>query len=240
MKLLFLLLLTTLLFSQNQSFSKSKKELRKIHQDHQLTFYCGCEYDYRDKKNMIDRSSCGYVPRKPLTKKGKVNERANRIEWEHVIPAENFGRQFSCWRDGAAECVDSKEKSYKGRKCCEKSNKEFRIMQADMHNLQPAIGELNGDRSNFRFDFELPRPGMYGKCNFEVDFQNRRAKIKEEIRGVVARTYLYFNKRYNMKLSKQEMQKFQAWNKMYPAHTWEKERNMRIKAVQGNANEFIN
>ena len=35
---------------------------------------------------MIDRDSCGYVPRNEYTKKGKKNERARRIEWEHVMP----------------------------------------------------------------------------------------------------------------------------------------------------------
>ena len=35
---------------------------------------------------MIDRDSCGYVPRNEYTKSGKKNERARRIEWEHVIP----------------------------------------------------------------------------------------------------------------------------------------------------------
>jgi len=239
MKIFIITLLATLLFSQNESFSKSKRELLKIHADNQTTFYCGCKYDPLKKDNMIERSSCGYTPRNKYTKKGNLNARANRIEWEHVIPAENFGRQFSCWRDGAPECVTSKGKSYKGRKCCEKSNKEFRIMQADMHNLQPAIGELNADRSNYRFDFELPTPGMYGKCNFEVVFKERRAKIKEELRGVVARTYLYFNKHYNMKLSKQEQQKYEAWNKIYPPTQWEIKRNARIEKVQGNRNGFI-
>lgn len=234
-----LLLLTTLLFSANESFSKSKEELRKIHRDHQVTFYCGCKYNYTNKDNMIDRNSCGYVPRNEYTKKGKKNERARRIEWEHVIPAENFGRQFSCWRDGASECVDSKGKKFKGRKCCEKVSKEFRIMEADMHNLQPAIGELNADRSNFRFDFELPTQGQYGECKFEVDFKADRARVREELRGVIARTYLYFNKRYAMKLSSQELKKFEAWNKQYPADDWEIERNKRIAEKQRNLNGFI-
>jgi hypothetical protein len=126
------LLLSLSLFAQNESFSKSKKELRKIHRDHQVTFYCGCKYNYSNKENMIDRDSCGYVPRNEYTKSAKKNERARRIEWEHVIPAENFGRQFSCWRDGDAACVDSKGKAYKGRKCCEKVSKEFRIMQDEV------------------------------------------------------------------------------------------------------------
>ena len=223
----------------NESFSKSKKELQKIHRDHQITFYCGCKYNYTNKANMIQRDSCGYIPRNEYTKKGNKNQRARRIEWEHVIPAENFGRQFSCWREGDASCVTSKSKSYKGRKCCEKTNQQYRIMQADMHNLQPAIGELNGDRSNFRFDFEPAQTGQYGECRFEVDFKARRVKVKKEVRGIIARTYLYFHATYHMKLSKQEMLKYEAWNREYPADVWERERNERIAKVQGNKNQFI-
>jgi deoxyribonuclease I len=238
-KIYILILLSTLLFAQNESFSQSKKELRKIYADHQTTIYCDCKYNYKNKKNMINRDSCGYIPRNEYTKKGKLNQRARRIEWEHIIPAENFGRQFSCWRDGDPKCVSSKGKQYKGRKCCRKVNKQFRIMEADMHNLFPAVGELNGDRSNFRFDFEEAASGQYGQCNFEVDFKDKRAKVKEELRGVIARDYLYFNKQYGMKLSKQELQKYEAWNKQYPASEWEKERNKRIAKKQGNLNKWI-
>ncbi len=237
--LLLVIFLTLSLFANNESFSKSKQELRKIHKDHQVTFYCGCKYNYSNKENMIDRDSCGYIPRNDYTKGGKKNERARRMEWEHVIPAENFGRQFSCWRDGDAKCVKSNGKSFKGRKCCQKVNKKFRTMQADMHNLQPVIGELNADRRNYRYDFELATSGQYGECKFEVDFKADRARVKEELRGVIARTYLYFNKQYGMKLSKQELKKYQAWNKEYPPSKWEIEHNYRIAKKQGNLNELI-
>ena len=188
---------------------------------------------------MIDKQSCGYQPRLPYTKKGKTNQRTKRIEWEHLIPAENFGRQFKCWRDGDEKCLTSKGKRYKGRKCCTKVNKKYKIMQADMHNLFPAIGELNSDRKNFRFDFEVAQKGQYGECKFEVNFKNKRAKVKEEIRGIIARDYLYFNKQYGMKLSQQELRKYNTWNRQYPATQWEKERNKKINKVQGNLNPFI-
>ena len=237
--LLSLILLTTLLFSANESFSKSKKQLRKIYRDHQTTIYCDCKYNYKNKKNMIDRKSCGYKPRNERTKKGNINQRARRIEWEHIIPAENFGRQFSCWRDGNTKCVTSKGKKYKGRKCCTKVNKQYRLMQADMHNLFPAVGELNADRKNFKFDFELGKDGQYGACEFNVIFKKKRAKVREEIRGIIARDYLYFNSKYKMKLSRQELEKYKAWNKQYPPNEWEIERNKRIAKKQGNSNEFI-
>lgn len=87
MKILFsLFFVVTLLFGVNESFDRSKKELRKIYKENQITLYCKCKYDYKDKDNMIDRASCGYRPRNEYTKKGKVNIRARRIEWEHVIP----------------------------------------------------------------------------------------------------------------------------------------------------------
>jgi deoxyribonuclease-1 len=112
-------------------------------------------------------------------------------------------------------------------------------MQADMHNLFPAVGELNGDRKNFRFDFSLPKQGQYGECRFNVDLKAKRVKVKEELRGVIARDYLYFNKQYGMKLSKQELKKYKAWNKKYPPTSWEIERNKRIAKKQGNLNPFI-
>jgi len=238
-KILLVFLLVSSLFSSEFTFSKSKKELRKIYKDHQTTIYCDCKYNYKNKKNMIDKKSCGYVPRNKYTKKGKLNIRANRIEWEHAIPAENFGRQFSCWRNGNSRCVSAKGKHYKGRKCCTKVNKQYKQMQSDMHNLFPAVGELNADRKNFRFDFTEAKSGQYGQCEFNVLFKQKRAKVREEIRGIIARDYLYFNKRYKMKLSNQELKKFKIWNKNYPPNRWEIERNKRIAKIQGNFNEFI-
>ncbi len=188
---------------------------------------------------MINKRSCGYTPRNTYTKKGKVNVRANRIEWEHLIPAENFGRAFSCWREGNSKCVNSKGKAFKGRKCCTKVNKQYKVMQADMHNLYPAVGELNADRKNFRFDFTLASPEQYGQCQFQVLFKDKRVRVKKDIRGNIARTYLYFNKQYQMKLSKQELNKFKAWNKEDPVDSWERERNKRIASRQGNTNPFI-
>ena len=112
-------------------------------------------------------------------------------------------------------------------------------MQADMHNLFPAVGELNADRSNFRFDFEAGKSGQYGQCQFNVDFKARRARVKEELRGMIARDYLYFNKQYGMKLSRQELQKYEVWDKTYRPDAWEIERNKRIANIQGNTNLFI-
>ncbi|MDO6469820.1 endonuclease [Neptunomonas phycophila] len=49
-------------------------------------------------------------------------------------------------------------------------------MVTDLHNLVPSVGELNGDRSNFRFGMIPNEPRAYGQCDFEVNFKNRRAE----------------------------------------------------------------
>lgn len=214
--LIFVVLLSTTVFAE--SFSESKKLLKEIYKDHQITFYCGCKYNPLDKDNMIDRNSCGYVPRNELTKKGKENERANRIEWEHIMPAENFGRHLACWKDG-------------GRKACSK-DPIFNKMEADMHNLVPAIGELNADRSNFRYGADKPKVGMYGECKFEVDFDANRAYVRDEIKGDIARAYLYMSKAYNINLSDQERKLMEAWNKQDPIDEWEIEKNKRIENIK--------
>ncbi|MDN5042294.1 endonuclease [Aliarcobacter butzleri] len=215
-----ILLLITLFFTTifAESFSESKKLLKEIYKGHQTTFYCGCKYDPSNKDNMIDRNSCGYVPRNELTKKGKENERANRIEWEHIMPAENFGRHLACWKDG-------------GRKACSK-DPIFNKMEADMHNLVPAIGELNADRSNFRYGADKPKVGMYGECKFEVDFDANRAYVRDEIKGDIARAYLYMSKTYNINLSDQERKLMEAWDKQDPIDEWEIEKNKRIENIK--------
>ena len=69
------------------TFREVKREAVKIYKGHEEAFYSGCTYSYKEKKLIPNAASCGYIPRNPLTKKGKVNSRAIRIEWEHVMPA---------------------------------------------------------------------------------------------------------------------------------------------------------
>ena len=174
------LLISSQAFTQNTqitSFSKSKKLLLKLYKVHPVTLYCGCSY--KGKKPNL--SSCGYIPK-------KNKKRANRIEWEHVVPAHSFGQSFSEWRDGDPKCVTKKGKKFKGRKCAEKVNKQYRKMQADLFNLYPAIGEVNGRRSNYSMAIINGEKREFGKCDVEI--KNKKVEPKESIRGEITRTYL--------------------------------------------------
>ena len=225
------MILSSSVYSQNtliKSFSKSKEFLQKLYNDNAITLYCGCSY--KEKKPNL--SSCGYVPK-------NNNKRANRVEWEHVVPAKAFGDSFSEWRNGHPECVTKKGKKYKGRKCAEKINIEFRLMQADMHNLFPTIGEVNGIRRNYPMSIIIGEERKFGECDFEI--KNKKIEPREKIRGEIARTYLYMDYAYPGKgiISEQNKKLFKEWDIIDPVDSWECERAKRIEIIQGNRNIFV-
>ena len=79
----------------------------------------------------------------------------------------------------------------------------------------------------------------YGHCNFKVDSDLRRAEPPPQVRGDIARISFYREKTYAVPLSRQQRQLFEAWNRQDPPDAWGKERNRRIKAIQGNDNPFV-
>lgn len=216
----------------NESFSKAKKQMKHVYYDNQFSFYCDCIYNYIQEngkeKTKVYSSSCGYVPR-------KNKQRGEYIEWEHIMPAYRFAYNLPCWNDNI--CMDKRGKYYKGRKCCEKIDKKFRIMQADMYNLVPSVGELNNDRSNYSYGIIAGEIRKYGDCDFEVD--NKTAEPKEDIRGDIARTYFYMEATYGITLTEDERKLFIKWDIQDNVSQWEKVKAERIEKIQGNKNNFI-
>lgn len=226
------LVLSSLIFSTNaqavESFAKAKKILPSIYYELQQkygytsTIYCGCELSYKGSgKNVrwsLDLESCGYEARKNL-------KRAQRIEVEHVMSAWEFGHNLKCWRDG-------------GRKNCGE-NSQFDEMEGDLHNLYPAVGEVNGDRGNFQFTDMGAKPNQYGQCQMYVDFKNKKAQPPQDAKGPIARAHLYMAEQYNIRLSDGQRKLYETWNKQHPATPFECDRNELIKKVQGNYNRFI-
>ena len=115
----------------------------------------------------------------------------------------------------------------------------FKVAEADLHNLVPSIGEVNGDRSNFSFGWLPEQKGQYGSCLTQVDFKSKKVMPRPSIRGMIARTYFYMSKQYNLRLSRQDRQLYEAWNKTYPVQAWERQRNQAVACVMGRGNEFV-
>jgi deoxyribonuclease-1 len=173
------------------------------------TFYCGCSF----KGKRISFKLCGYKPRKNI-------KRARRLEWDHVVPASRFTTGLS-------------------RRKARKTSQKFNFMEADLYNLVPSIGEVNGDRSNYNFGIVSGEVRKYGKCDIEI--KNRAVEPNSIIRGDIARIYFYMSATYPkyIKLSKTELRMFREWDKFDPVDEVERKRAAMIKKIQGNKNRFV-
>ncbi|TWI46840.1 deoxyribonuclease-1 [Pseudomonas duriflava] len=182
--------------------------------------YCGCHWAWAGKSGgRIDLASCGYQTR-------SQQNRAERIEWEHIVPAWIFGHQRQCWQNG-------------GRKNCVADDPVFRAMEADIFNLYPSVGEVNDDRSNYPYGMVSGVSPQYGQCKTKVDFAGRSAEPRDEVKGLTARVTFYMYDRYDLSMSRQQQQLLMAWDKQHPVTAWEKERDNRIAAVMGHHNPFV-
>lgn len=212
-----------------QSFSQTKNILlTKVYRptDNYTTIYCGCDVKRQGKKMIPDLESCGYKNRNPNNL-----YRAERIEWEHVVPAAVIGYQNKCM-------IENKSRKDK-RSYCESTDPDYQKPYTDMHNLFPSVGEVNLDRSNFRYVADSDADFKYGRCDMRIDAKAKTVTPPENSHGVIARAYLYMADRYDLKLSDSQRKMFEVWNRQHPADAWEKERNRRIKAIQGNGNPYI-
>jgi deoxyribonuclease I len=200
----------------HRDFVAAKKMLPRIYSGMEVDVYCGCAYSGKE----MDLQSCGYVPRKSAA-------RAARLEWEHVVPAEHLGAQRQCWQRG-------------GRKACSGHDAVFDMMEGDLNNLLPSVGEVNGDRSNMSYGAwtRHPQP-VYGQCQSVPDFRGHVFQPREQVRGRLARISFYMHGRYGLKISQQDRQLWCAWAKTHPVDAWETARDARIVAIQGEGNPLV-
>lgn len=82
------------------------------------------------------------------------------------MPAWQFGHLRQCWQQG-------------GRKNCAK-DPEYRQIESDMHNLEPAVGEVNADRDNFMYGQWNGGGGQYGRCEMKIDFSGKWPSRRHE------------------------------------------------------------
>ncbi len=108
-----------------------------------------------------------------------------------------------------------------------------------MHNLQPAIGEVNGDRGNFMYSQWNGGEGQYGQCAMKVDFKAKIAEPPARARGAIARIYFYMRDQYQLKLSRQQTQLFNVWDKQYPVTATGVRARCAYREGPGNHNPYV-
>ena len=144
------------------------------------------------------------------------------INVEHVFPMAWVAKALKCGK----------------RNTCRKKSKRFNKIEADMHNMYPALARINRRRSAFAFD-ELPGEPPRGKCDFEVDERKRRVEPRPAVRGDIARAMFYMSHRYGLKLFERQRKLLLRWHRLDPPSAEERRRNDVIQKLQGGRNPFI-
>ncbi|TGM45137.1 nuclease [Leptospira biflexa] len=213
-------------------FQKAKRVLKRFYAKVGKDFYCGCDFE-KDEEELgrfkINHDSCGLKARKD-------SKRQTWIEWEHVVPAHSFGKERECWTKPNCE---SGGKFLKGRKCCTATDPEFNLIEADLHNIVPVPGEINADRGIFPFGEIDGEPRAYGDCDFEIHFKNAVAEPKLDIRGDIARIYLYMEWRYGIPIPEGKRDLYKSWSALDPPDTFEIRKNEIVERVQKQTNPFV-
>ena len=215
-----------------QSFERAKDVARTIYQGHQTTFYCGCSYTLEGKKGTPVLESCGYEVRKD-------EKRATRIEWEHVVPAWELGHNLECWEEGTRKANTT------GRKYCLKVNPVFKAMYFNLHNLVPAVDQVNKSRLNYSFTVFDENSNCkkearnYGACEIKISNECDLVEPPPHTRGAIARIYLYMWEEYKFELAKEQKDMFKLWDETYPVTEWECERDRLIAVEQGERNPKV-
>ena len=213
------------------SFSAAKGMLyRQVYGDHRLCFDCGCAFD---QDHRTELGSCGLSALSDT-------KRAQRIEIDHVFPAAQFGQSRPCWREPTAytQCTTGGGRRLSGRECCERVDPTFAAAHNDLNNLVPAVGAINGQRSDYNWGM-VSGGEQFGDCAIRVDADTRRVQPPAAVRGDIARIMFYMRDTYGFNLSHQDEQLYAAWNNADPPDAWEIERDQRISQIQGRGNRYV-
>ena len=151
---------------------------------------------------------------------------ANRVNIEHVFPMSWVTRALSCGT----------------RQQCRNTSKMFNRIEADMHNLFPALSEVNSARSSFSFTKISGEHSAFQGCDFEIDQKNREVEPSPQSRGDVARAMLYMSSQYadmGLELFTAQRVRMLALDGADPPDSFEIGRNQLTEKIQGNSNPYI-
>lgn len=201
-----------------------------VYQDNTRTFYCGCSWHAYDKfDGTTSPAACGL---------NTESETSEILSWDTVVPAAWFGRDLTCWREGHEACHRFGNE-YRGQACCALLDQTYMEMSVDLHNIVPAVLSLNQAKGSTPVGIVRGEERQHGRCNFEVGDIPRRYEPAAQIRGDVARAWLYVSDTYGMVLSASYRALLLRWHEQDPVDEGERVRAERITALQGRINPYI-
>ncbi|MBC8283292.1 MAG: endonuclease [Nitrospinae bacterium] len=197
----------------------AEEQLNRIYQlaGKLRTFHCGCVFD---KIKQVSTNICEKRDPSP-----SQTLKTRTLEWVSMMPAHVYGKSLKCWDKDS--CSRPYGDLVKGPQCCSEVSPKFKTRESDMHNLFPAMNKVSSIEENFDYG------GMW-----EYEFcPGERPSLN--IRGDMARAYLYMSYQYKISLQEVREDSLREWHFKDPPDDWEIKRNDRIEAIQGNRNPFI-
>lgn len=211
--------------SPPHSFPEAKRIVYQMFSTHPKTLYCGCRFD---SKHQVDLNSCHMIT-------ANDKKRAHIVEVEHMVAADLIGHNLSCWQNSICE---HRGKTYKGRKCCEKMDDNFRQIESELYNLWPAVGLVNIARSNYSYGVVDSDDKFYG-CDFKINKKTHEVEPSNKAKGIVARATLFMSEKYHIPLDDKKRALYLQWHKQYPPSAWEKAWASQVALIEGYNNPYI-
>ena len=215
----------------SSSFSKAKSKLYKnVYSNSGTTFYAGCSWS----KKKVDLESCHLQNSFPTSQ----NKRSKRIEAEHIIPSSWMYKVNGKTRN----CVnEAKRLDENIRKYCQQNDQSFRDAHNDLVNLRPAVGAINGYRSNKPFGETISgKKQTTYRTPFSTTIITSRLIIPDpKIRGDIARIAFHMKRVHGVTYSKRQQSLFEKWDKEDPISQEEIRLNAKIIQAQGLGNGLL-
>ena len=229
-KLIAIIFFSTLLVARGydapDNRSQVKNLLKMMDLDYKIAPLTGCSYNY-DITSCMDKTIVD-------TRLCNVSEVNQTIKWIQVVPDWFFGRHMDCMNKDICTNVFTKEK-FGSPMCCRRVNPKYKMMEADLFNLIPAISKVASKRES-RLFFDVVKPEFsVGNLKFDDDFIEPR----DEVKGDIARVYLYMDARYDLNLSKQQKETYFRWHALDPVDRHECSVAKIILKVQGGENSLV-
>lgn len=173
---------------------------------------------------------------------------AERLFWEQVYPAGGWtlycGERFERPQEVVIDDIYAKEWAMKHFQCesleqCRKQNAKFSRIEADLHNLYPALENVAIARADYPFGPIAGEFREFFECDFEYDARDHLAEPRTVAQGNIARAILYMHMEYELPLEQDFLDRMLEWNRADPPSNDEIRRNNVIEKLQGTRNPFI-
>ena len=154
---------------------------------------------------------------------GEFFESRDNVTIEYIYPVANIAQMMNC------SAVDE----------CRATNAQFNRMEADLHNMYPALKYIVDAREDYRYGIINGEYREFFECDFEQDVRDKVVEPRPIARGNIARAMLYMNTEYKLPLDAAALQMYKDWNLADPPSKDEMRRNDLIERLQGTRNPYI-